>query len=397
MKFYSKREARHLLCRYHNLDGAEALCGKAGAEKIMQRIHSIQYDPLNVVARNADLVLQARVKDYKEQDLYDLLYQEHKLADGFDKEMCIYESKDFERFSHVRGEHLKQVVLTLQYRNQMGALEILDDVRDFVTKHGKTGAKDISIGEVRESSWGPKKLSSAALDYLFNSGELCVAGKKGTQKYFDLTERVLSDIDFSCDQDMTIEEFLEWYIERRLQSVGLVWNKSGGAWQGHFVGDNELRRSTLQTLVEKNKIEDVRVEGIEETFYVPKGMEAYLEYQTSDSYARFIAPLDNMMWDRQMVEALFGFTYRWEVYTPVVKRKYGYYVLPVLYNGELIARFEAEPVRQAGAFVIKNWWWESGIQPDDDMIETIEQEMLRFVQFLQVDHAKENMEKLRTA
>ncbi|MDE5819444.1 MAG: winged helix DNA-binding domain-containing protein [Lachnospiraceae bacterium] len=395
MKLYTKQEARQLLCRYHNLDGVEALCGKAGAEKIMQRIHSIQYDPLNVVARNADLVLQARVKDYKEQDLYDLLYKEQKLVDGFDKEMCIYESKDFDRFRQVRSEHLKQIVLTLQYRNQMGVLDILDEVRAFVAKHGKTGTKDISIGEVRESSWGPKKLSSAALDYLFNSGEFCVAEKRGTQKYFDLTERVLADIDFPYDQDMTIEEFLEWYVERRLQSVGLIWNKSGGAWQGHFVGDNELRSSTLQTLAEKNKIEEMRVEGIDEAFYAPKGMEANMDYQTSGSYARFIAPLDNMMWDRQMVEALFDFAYRWEVYTPVIKRKYGYYVLPVLYNGELIARFEAEPVRKAGEFVIKNWWWEAGVAPDNDMIETIEQEMLRFAEFLRTEYAKDNMEKLR--
>lgn len=98
MKLYSKEEVRHMLCRYHNLDGAEMLCGKIGVEKIMQRIHSIQYDPLNVVARNADLVLQARVMDYKEQDLYNLLYKEHKLIDGFDKEMCIYNTKDFNCF-----------------------------------------------------------------------------------------------------------------------------------------------------------------------------------------------------------------------------------------------------------------------------------------------------------
>ena len=65
MKLYSKKEAGNMLCRYHNLDGMESLCGKEGAEKIMQLIHSIQYDPLNVVARNADLVLQARVWDYK--------------------------------------------------------------------------------------------------------------------------------------------------------------------------------------------------------------------------------------------------------------------------------------------------------------------------------------------
>ncbi|MDE6639178.1 MAG: winged helix DNA-binding domain-containing protein [Acetatifactor sp.] len=394
MKIYSQEEARQALCRYHNLDGAEPLRGKAGVEKIMQRIHSIQYDPLNVVARNADLTLQARVSDYREEYLNELLYKEHRLIDGFDKEMCIYESKDFARFRYVRSEHQKSVVLTLQYRNQMGALDILDDVRDFVAQHGRTGTKDISIGEVRESRWGPKKLSSAALDYLFNSGELCVADKKGTQKYFNLTERVLDNADYQCNQNMTIEEFLEWYTERRIQSVGLIWNKPGGAWQGHFLSENELRSSVLQTLIDKNRIDEIQIEGIDDIFYGSKDIQTYTEYQTSDSYARFIAPLDNVMWDRQMTERLFDFTYRWEVYTPVPKRKFGYYVLPVLYNGQFVARFEAEPIRQAGEFAVKNWWWEPEIIPDDAMLEAIKKEMLRFAEFLQVDYSKENFVKL---
>lgn len=295
MKLYSREEARHMLCRYHNLDGAEALCGKIGIEKIMQRIHSIQYDPLNVVARNADLVLQARVTDYKESILYHLLYEEHKLIDGFDKEMCIYDSKDFTLFKYVRNEHQRHIVSTLRYRNQLGVLDILDDIRDFVRKHGSTGTKDISIGEVRESRWGHKKLSSAALDYLFNSGELCVVDRRGTQKYFDLTERALKGKDFQCDQNMTIEEFLEWYIERRIQSVGLLWNKSGGAWQGYFLSENEIRSSVLQTLIEKNKIEEIQIEGIKASFYISKDFHEYMKYQTSNSYVRFIAPLDNIM------------------------------------------------------------------------------------------------------
>ena len=101
----------------------------------------------------------------------------------------------------------------------------------------------------------------------------------------------------------------------------------------------------------------------------------------SGSYAHFIAPLDNIMWDRQMLETLFGFEYRWEVYTPAEKRKFGYYVLPVLYNGRFVARFEAEPVRQAEAFVIKNWWWEPTAHPDAEMKETIMKEMEQFAEF----------------
>lgn len=394
MKLYSREEARRMLCRYHNLDGAEEISGEIGVEKIMQRIHSIQYDPLNVVARNADLVLQARVQGYKESDLYNLLYKEHKLVDGFDKEMCIYESRDFAHFSFVRNEYHKHVVPTLKHRNQMGVLGILDDVRDFVKEHGRTGTKDISIGEVRESRWGHKKFSSAALDYLFNKGELCVVDKRGTQKYFDLTERVLDGKDFQYDENMTIEDFLEWYTERRIQSVGFLWNKSGGAWQGRFLSENKIRSSTLQTLIEKNKVDEIRVEGIKESFYISQNFQEYMKVQTSDSYVRFIAPLDNILWDRKMIEMLFDFTYRWEVYTPVDKRKFGYYVLPVLYNGQFVARFEAESVHQAEEFVIKNWWWEPEIEPNDNMIEMIAQEIARFAKFLQVNNSPKNIKKL---
>lgn len=119
-----------------------------------------------------------------------------------------------------------------------------------------------------------------------------------------------------------------------------------------------------------------------------------MKNQVTDSYCRFIAPLDNIMWDRQMLEMLFGFTYRWEVYTPVAKRKYGYYVLPVLYNGQFIARFEAKPIREAREFIVKNWWWEPEVEPNDEMREMIVNEMTRFAEFLQIDNSPKNIMKL---
>lgn len=59
-----------------------------------------------------------------------------------------------------------------------------------------------------------------------------------------------------------------------------------------------------------------------------------------------------------------------------------------------MARFEAEPVRQAGKFMIKNWWWEAGTEPDLNMLETMEAEIVRFAEFLQIDNSPDNMNKL---
>ena len=99
MNVYERDEVKKMLLQYHNLDWNEKLIGIDGVRKIMMRLGSIQYDPLSVVGRNADLVLQARVEGYRPEYLYSLLYEEHSLVDGYDKEMCIYNTKDFSRFS----------------------------------------------------------------------------------------------------------------------------------------------------------------------------------------------------------------------------------------------------------------------------------------------------------
>lgn len=393
MNIYAKDEVREKLIRYHNINGNEALTGIDGVRTIMARLGSIQYDPLNVAGRNADLVLQARVDNYRPEYLYTLLYEEHSLIDGFDKEMCIYNTKDFLKFSKIRDEHTKSVFQTLTYRGQTAALDILDEIRAFVDKNGMTGTKDISIGEVRESRWGHKKLSSAALDYLYNKGELCVADKKGTQKYFDLTERVIP-FDLNQTDEMTLEEFLDWYIERRIRSLGCVWNKNGGAWQGHFLSDKEIRTTVLERLLEKNIINEFQIEGISDTFFVCNDFDDFKTNREQKDYARFIAPLDNIMWDRTMLEKVFDFSYRWEVYTPVAKRKYGYYVIPVIYNNCFVARFEPEAVGKTGNFKIKNWWWEEGILHDEKMINAIISEMYRFSEYLQAECDNENEMKI---
>ncbi len=76
---------------------------------------------------------------------------------------------------------------------------------------------------------------------------------------------------------------------------------------------------------------------------------------------RLMAPLDNLLWERRMLKALFDFEYTWEVYVPADKRRYGYYVLPVLAGDRFIARCEPVMDRKRQALVLKNWWWEPGV------------------------------------
>jgi uncharacterized protein YcaQ len=101
--------------------------------------------------------------------------------------------------------------------------------------------------------------------------------------------------------------------------------------------------------------------------------------------AAIIAPLDNLLWDRELIGQLFNFKYRWEVYKPVAEREYGYYVLPVLYGDRFVTRFEPERDKKTGAFVIKNWWWEEEIEKTDEMFNALHDCFQRFSGYLGTD------------
>jgi hypothetical protein len=99
--------------------------------------------------------------------------------------------------------------------------------------------------------------------------------------------------------------------------------------------------------------------------------------------AAFIAPLDNMMWHRDLLEMLFDFYYRWEVYVPASKRKFGYYVLPVLYGDQLVARLDPTFDRSSGVFTVQNWWWQSGVDKRDEaMLAAIRDCVKAFCKYL---------------
>ena len=126
----SKEEARNYLVGYHNLDGSESFYGEEGVLEYFKRVGSIQYDPLNVVGRNPDLVLQSRVKDYSPLILQELLYEKRYLLDGWDKMMSIYSREDWPFFSRVRKVKEVQIKEVLKRRNSAEAFQLIDEIRN---------------------------------------------------------------------------------------------------------------------------------------------------------------------------------------------------------------------------------------------------------------------------
>jgi uncharacterized protein YcaQ len=129
-KLLTKEEAKNLLVRYHMINTNDNLNGKEGILEVMDRLQSIQQDPLDVVGRNIDLVMQSRVKDYTRDGLKPLLYEDRLLIDGWDKMMAVYQTKDFLRFAEVRKIMAEEHIRVLEYRNQLDALKMTDQILD---------------------------------------------------------------------------------------------------------------------------------------------------------------------------------------------------------------------------------------------------------------------------
>ena len=406
----SKEEFRAFLIRYHSLDNYSRLSGKgksgvtnspaAQVKKLMRRLGSVQYDPLNVVGRNPDLVFQSRIKDFTVDLLEGLLYKERYLVDGWDKEMSIYPVADWPSFSRIRQAETESTLGTLKYRGQEEVLTYLPRIMEEVRKKGVLQASAIKLGAYKENRWGHRQVSGAALDYLNMSGELGVYSKKSAQKIYAPIENLLPEKILNApDPFPRDDDFLEWYFLHRIGSIGAYWLRSGPGWLGHYLPDPALRQKTLKSLEEKKLIIPLEVQGINETFYMRrKDLPLLNEKNQYDGAARFLAPLDNMLWDRLLVKKVFDFEYTWEVYVPQVKRKYGYYVLPVLYQNNLIGRFEPVKHEKGQPLAVKNWWWEPAIKENSLKItEAVLEGLKNFARYLEADGVeKESLDKALT-
>ena len=374
-----KEDARNFLIRYQNLNNSNLLLGVSGILDYIKKVGCIQYDPLNIVARNADLVLQSRIRDYKPEMLEQLLYKDRLLIDGWDKMMSIYLREDWAFFHFVREERGKEAIEILQHRNSSEALLHTTQILELIAQNGAMLPKQIKIGSADSGRWGHRNLSSAALDYLFHIGKVGVAKKVNVIKVYDLIENLLPGEILSQPNPFKSEyDFTKWYIYRRLGSVGMLWNKNGGGWIATLMGDKKLRQYILDEYISDGLVQCVEIDGITEKFYVrTEDMHLFdVKNPIETDKIRFIAPLDNLLWERGMLSKVFDFNYTWEVYIPAEKRKFGYYVLPVLYGNRFIARFE--PEKSKTHIKIKNWWWENDVSVSNTLIECILCEMERF-------------------
>lgn len=378
----TKEQARRFLLAHQGLWPPYGLRGKAGVLSYIGRVGCVQFDPLDKAGQSPDLVLQARIADFRPAMLQELLYTDRKLLDGLDKVMSIYRVEDWPYFSRYREE-----ARAWFGGEDRPATAVLDEVRKIIEERGPVSSADLDFNQTVNWSWAPTRLSRAVLESMYFWGELIVHHKVRNRKVYDFAWRhIPQELLDAPEPNVTEEEYLDWRVYRRIGGIGLLWNKSGDAWIGIPGAKSKERDASLKRLMRQEKVLEVQVEGVDVPFYI-RSMERPLldEILTTVNptpRAVFLAPLDNLLWDRRMIRELFGFEYRWEVYKPAEERSYGYYVLPVLYGDRFVARMEPVFNKKEKSLSIQNWWWEPQVHRTKKLQASIDDALQRYCRFL---------------
>lgn len=359
---------------------------------VVERLGSLQFDPLEVAGRNHDLVLLARIAGYRREWTDTLLYRERRLFEAYNKGLSLLPTSELPwyRISWDRA-HRRHHVET--FPDHAGPVqELLERVRRDGPLSSAAFAPEAAIAWY----WGPTNRTRALLEALAEAGILGIAGRAGNRRSYDLVERLFpADL---LDHRVGERDQLRHKLLSRHRAHGLL--GSGGQaeiWLGiRFHGSSsggdggssaaETRRILREELLAEGVLTEVEVEGLRGTRFLVASelplleqaerelaIEAPERASRGDSSAgrpggaapgvAFLAPLDPLAWDRDFLRRAFGFDYVWEVYVPEAKRRWGYYVLPILFGDRLVGRIEPRIDRRTGSLRVLGLWWEAGFDP----------------------------------
>ena len=387
----TNKQARQFILLKHGLLGAHKFIGKQGALEFVRQAGCIQFDPVDSCGKNAELTLQSRVKNFTKQTLSELLYTDRSLVDFPDKNLSIFPTEDWPYFQRYRQAAKDGG------RNFPELEELEKQAIEYIRINGAVSSDDLPMqGSIHWHSsihwsgvWnGNTNAARAVLEQLYSTGVLIIHHKNGSRKYYDLADKYLP-AQLLDSPDPLPDDFAhkKWRVLRRIGAVGLLWNRPSDAWLNIWDMKSLERIQIFKELLSEGKILAVQVEGIPaELYYRAEDhplLETVLENRDYKPRCEFLAPLDCFLWDRKLIKALFDFEYSWEIYTPAPKRKYGFYVLPILYGDRFAGRIEAVCQLKTNVLLVKNIWYEDGVRQTKKLLSEIDKTLKRFARFNQ--------------
>ncbi|MDQ2953247.1 MAG: winged helix DNA-binding domain-containing protein [Chloroflexota bacterium] len=320
------------------------------------RLGRVQMDPTAVVARTEHLVLYSRLGAYDRADLEDLMWKERKL---FEYWAFIVPTADLPLYKHT----MDRVRLGTSPRNYYLPRWMKDNaafrqrVLRELARRGPLRSRDIadeSTVKYESTGWNGNRNVGRMLDGLWARGEVAIVGREGGERLWGLAKGWYPPGSFKRASD---QEVARAVMSRQLATKGIARLKDFGySFDGRPPGWDK----SLADLVREGKAREVRVEGLKHSYYLWTPL---LDRKYRGRSA-VLSPFDRLIHDRVQARELFGLEYLLEIYVPPAKRRWGYFVLPVLDGDRFVARFDARREPETGTFRVLALHAEPGVRPD---------------------------------
>ena len=341
----------------------------------IRRMAQLQIDTIHVVARSPYLVLFSRLGPYAPEWLDEHL-AEGNLFEYWSHEACFVPIEDFGLLRH---RMLDPAGMGWKYSVKWHA-EYASEIEQLLERIRETGpvrSADFARTEGSGSGWWDWKPEKRHLEVLLTTGQLMIAERQNFQRIYDLTERVLPAWDDARDLPTPAAAKHE-LLRRSCQALGVVRSE----WVADYYRLRKGRYApAVHALADAGELIPVQVEGWSGDVFVHRDLSGQLEDaasgQIKSSVTTVLSPFDPVVWDRKRASALFDFDYTIECYTPAAKRKYGYFVLPILSRGRLIGRLDAKAHRAQGVFEVKALYLEPEVRIGPRLIADLRRALQR--------------------
>ncbi|HSK88442.1 MAG TPA: crosslink repair DNA glycosylase YcaQ family protein [Anaerolineales bacterium] len=362
----SQQTARRFILGKQGLWPGRRWRGKKGTAQAIRICEAVQLDPLNMVARSQDIVLHSRVLDYKPDYLYQVAYKDREFFD-YGGWLAMYPMSNLPYFRvHMQRRSYQKRVEDFVLANPA----LFEQVRAELRVRGPLGNRNLDGNRVGWNYRGRKDTSLALFD-MWLSGELMIHHRDGFERVYDFRENIApKEYDYPASE----QEAQEFFIRKNISFMGLFREAVLRSALQYDMQQNYSRAEVSRLIgawIETGKAKQVQIEKGRETYLVltedlpvleslekgrvPRGW--HPKETTTLEEVTFLSPLD-IVSARGRAKKLFDFEYKWEVYTPAHQRRWGYYVLPILYGDDLVARLDLKLDRTTLTLEIKGFWHE---------------------------------------
>jgi uncharacterized protein YcaQ len=320
--------------------------------RVLDRVGLVQIDSVNVLVRSHYLPLYSRLGPYPARLLDRMAYRHRELFEywGHECSLLPVRLQPLLRWRMARAAEGEAWIGLVRFARRRR--EYIDAVCREVAERGPLAASELSEPGVRRGPWWGWSDGKGALEWLYWTGRVAVAGRRQFERLYDVPERVLPAAVLAAPTPEPAE------AQRAL--LRLAAGALGVATARDLADYYRLRvpdaRPRLAELVEAGVLEPVTVEG----WAQPAFLDRAVRRPRRVAARALLSPFDSLVWDRYRTERLFGFHLRIELYTPAARRRYGYYVLPFLLGDRLVARVDLKADRARGTLLVPGAFLEPG-------------------------------------